>query len=102
MGSNFSELSVFLRMDKKRIAKQARIAALPRQAFYWSLLSPVIFIVLLFFEAKFEFPGLGNTIKMAFELNDSPLLYGGAVCVFLFVLAVNVFFLALTKILPHK
>ena len=102
INSNFSELSVFLRMNKKKIIKQARIAALPKQAFYWSLLAPVIFIGLLFFEAKFELQGLGNTIKMAFELNDLPLLYGGFTCAFGFILFVNVCFLTLKNILPRK
>jgi len=102
MNRNFSELSRFLRMDNRRIVKQARVSALPGQAFFWSFLSPVIFIGLMLFEAKFGIPGLGNTIKTAFELNDLPLLYGSSVCAFGFILIINLFFLALKKILPHK
>ena len=102
MSSNFSELSGYLRMNRKKISKQAKIAALPKQVLIWSLLAPVIFIVLLFVEAKFEVPGIGNTMKMAFELNDLPLLYGSFACTFGFVLALNIFFLILKKILPHK
>ncbi|MDR2732474.1 MAG: hypothetical protein LBB36_04570, partial [Fibromonadaceae bacterium] len=62
-------------MDKDKILRQARIAALPRQAFFWSFFSPAIFIIILFFEAKFEISGLGNTIKIAFYNGDFPLLY---------------------------
>jgi len=102
MGSNFSELSSFLRMNREKIVKQARISALPRQALYWSLISPVIFIFLLIFEAKFEVHGLGNTIKTAFEHNDLPIFYGSTLCALVFAVAVNVFFLTLSKILQHK
>jgi len=102
INSNFSKLSRFLRMDRKKIARQAKFAALPRQAFYWSFLAPIIFIVLLFFEAKLQIHGLGNTIKTASELNDFPLFYGSILCAFIFILVVNVFFLTLRRILPHK
>jgi len=102
MNGNFSKLSHFLRMDVKKIAKQAKLAALSSQALYWSLLAPVIFIVLLLFEAKFQIHGLGNTIKTAFELNDFPLFYGGSLCAFIFILVVSVFFLTLKRLLPHK
>lgn len=102
MNSNFSKLSHFLRMDRKKIERQAKLAALPCQAFYWSFIAPVIFLVLLFFEAKFQIHGLGNTMKTAFELNDFSLFYGGILCTFMFILAVNVFFLTLKRILPHK
>ena len=89
-------------MNREKIVKQARISALPRQALYWSLISPVIFIAMLLFEAKFEIHGLGNTIKTAFELNDLPIFYGSTLCAFVFILAVNVFFLMLSKLLPNK
>jgi len=102
MSSNFSKLSRFLRMDRKKIARQARLAALPKQAFFWSFLAPVIFIFLLFFEAEFEIPGLGNTIKTAFYLKDFPLFYGSSLCAFMFILVVTVCFLTLKSILPHK
>jgi len=102
MSSKISELSFFLRMDPKKILKQARIAALPRQALYWSLISPVIFVILLFFEAKFEVQGLGNTMKMALELSDMPLFYGSSTCAIAFALIVNIFFLTLNQILSHR
>ena len=89
-------------MNREKIVKQARISALPRQALYWSLISPVIFIFLLIFEAKFEVHGLGNTIKTAFEHNDLPIFYGSTLCALVFAVAVNVFFLTLSKILQHK
>jgi ABC-type dipeptide/oligopeptide/nickel transport system permease component len=88
-------------MDSSKIRRQARYAALPEQAFFWSFFAPAIFIVLLFFEAKFEIPGLGNTIKTAFELKDIPLFYGSSICAFVFVIAVNMFFFAF-KILLRK
>ena len=102
MSNKISELSFFLRMDPKKVLKKARIAALPRQALYWSLISPVIFIILLFFEAKFEIQGLGNTIKMALKLSDMPLFYGSSACAAIFVVIVNIFFLTLKQILPHR
>ncbi len=102
MSSNSSKLSRFLRMDRKKIARQARLAALPRQVFFWSFLAPVIFIVLLVFEAKFEIAGLGNTMKTAFYLKDFPLFYGSSICAFGFILVVNVFFLTLKRILPLR
>lgn len=102
MSSKISELSFFLRMDHKKVLKQARIAALPRQALYWSLISPVIFILLLLFEAKFGIQGLGNTMKMALELSDMPLFYGSSACAIIFILILNIFFLSLKQILPHK
>jgi len=102
MSNKISELSFFLRMDPKKVVKQARIAALPRQALYWSFISPLIFIILLFFEAKFEFLGLGNTMRNALELNDMPLFYGSSTCAVAFAFIVNIFFLTLKKILPHK
>ena len=99
MNRNFSQFSCFLRMDKSKIVKQARIAALPKQAFYWSIFSPVIFILIFIFEAKFEIPGLGNIIKTAFYLDDFPLFYGTFVCAFFSVLAINIFFLIIKGIL---
>jgi len=102
MSSKISELSFFLRMDPKKILKQARIAALPRQALYWSLISPVIFILLLLFEAKFEVQGLGNTMKIALELSDMPLFYGSFASAIVFVFIINIFFLTLKQILPHR
>jgi ABC-type dipeptide/oligopeptide/nickel transport system permease component len=101
IGSNFSALSSFLRMDSSKIKRQARYAALPRQALIWSFFAPALFIVLLFFEAKFEIPGLGNTIKTAFELKDIPLFYGSSTCAFVFIMAVNMFFFVF-KILLRK
>jgi ABC-type dipeptide/oligopeptide/nickel transport system permease component len=102
MRSDFSELSRFLCMDRRKIAKQARLAALPKQVLFWSFFAPAIFIILLFFEAKSGIPGLGNTIKTAFERDDFPLFYGSLCCAFMFVLAMNIFFLTLRNILPHK
>jgi ABC-type dipeptide/oligopeptide/nickel transport system permease component len=102
MNGNFCELSRFLRMDNGKIARQARLAVLSRQAFIWSFFAPVIFVVLLFFEVKLEIPGLGNTIKTAFERGDFPLFYGSSLCTFIFVFIVNLFFLTLKCILPHK
>ncbi|MDR1813182.1 MAG: hypothetical protein LBQ87_10190 [Candidatus Fibromonas sp.] len=99
MNCNFSRFSCFLRMDKNKVLKQARIAALPKQALYWSVFSPVIFILIFIFEAEFEIPGLGNIIKTAFYLGDFPLLYGSFVCAFFSVLAVNMFFLLIKGIL---
>jgi ABC-type dipeptide/oligopeptide/nickel transport system permease component len=100
--SNFSELSRFLCMDKRKITKQARLAALSKQVLFWSFFSPAIFIALLFFEAEFEISGLGNTIKIAFQRGDYPLFYGGLCCAIMFILAVNIFFITLKNILPHK
>jgi ABC-type dipeptide/oligopeptide/nickel transport system permease component len=102
MKSNFSELSRFLRMDKGKIARQARLAALPGQALFWSFFTPVIFIALLFFEMEFEVSGLGNIIKTAFINGDSPLFYGASLCTLLFILTLNMFFLMLKTILPRK
>jgi len=99
MNSNFSKFSSFLRMDKNKIIRQARIAALPKQVFYWSIFSPVIFIFVFIFEAKFEVYGLGSIIKTAFYLGDFPLFYGGFICAFISVLAVSIFFLMLKGIL---
>jgi ABC-type dipeptide/oligopeptide/nickel transport system permease component len=91
----FSRLSYFLRMDRRKILKQARLAALPAQALFWSFFAPVIFIFMLIFEEQ----GLGNTIKMAFSKGDFPLFYGSFICAFLFVLALNLFFLTFRIIL---
>jgi len=102
MNGNFSELSRFLRMDKGKIARQARFAALPCQALFWSFFAPIIFISLLLFEAKLGIPGLGSTMEIAFERNDFPLFYGGLLCSFIFILIVNLFFIMLKNILPHK
>jgi len=102
MKSNFSELSRFLCMEKREIIKQARLAAISRQALFWSFFAPALFIALLLFEAEFEISGLGNAIKIAFEHNDYPLFYGGLCCAIFFTLAVNIFFLTLKNILPHK
>jgi ABC-type dipeptide/oligopeptide/nickel transport system permease component len=102
MKSNFSELSRFLCMDKRKIAKQAKLAALSKQVLFWSFFAPAIFVALLFFEAKFEILGLGSTIKIAFERNDFSLFYGSLCCTIMFILAVNIFFLMLKNILPHK
>jgi ABC-type dipeptide/oligopeptide/nickel transport system permease component len=102
MKSDFSEWSRFLCMDKRKIAKQARLAALSKQVLLWSFLSPAIFIALLFFEAKFEISGLGSTIEIAFERGDFPLFYGSLCCAIMFVLAMDIFFITLKNILPHK
>jgi ABC-type dipeptide/oligopeptide/nickel transport system permease component len=102
LNSKFSQFSVFLRMDKAKILRQARIAALPGQALLWSFFAPAIFIVLLLLEAKFGIPGLGSTIKIAYNLNDFPLLYGSSLCVLAFALFANIFFLTLKIILSHK
>jgi len=102
MKSDFSELSRFLGMDKREIAKQAKLATLSRLALFWSFFAPALFIALLFFEAGFETSGLGNAIKIALERNDLPLFYGGLSCAVFFTLAVNIFFLILKKILPHR
>jgi ABC-type dipeptide/oligopeptide/nickel transport system permease component len=93
MKTDFSKLSRFLGMDRSKIRKQARLAALPKQALLWSLFAPVILILLLLAEAKLGASGLGNTMKIALDRGDFPLFYGSLVCAFLFVLAVNLFFL---------
>jgi len=102
LNSKFSEFSSFLRMDKAKILKQARIAALPEQALLWSFFAPAIFIVLLFLEAKFNIPGLGSTIKNAYHLKDFPLLYGSSFYALAFTLFANIFFLMFRVILPSK
>jgi ABC-type dipeptide/oligopeptide/nickel transport system permease component len=102
LNSKFSEFSMFLRMDKAKILRQARIAALPRQAVLWSFFAPVVFIVLLLLEAKLNIPGLGNTIKIAYDLKDFPLLYGSSLCALIFTLFANMFFLTIKIILSHK
>lgn len=102
LSSKFSEFSVFLRMDRAKILKQARIAALPGQVLLWSFLAPAIFIVLLLLEAKFNIPGLGSTIKTAYNLQDFPLLYGSSFYALAFALFANIFFLIFKIILPHK
>ena len=89
-------------MDKAKILKQARIAALPFQALFWSFFAPAIFIALLFLEAKFNIPGLGSTIKNAYYLKDFPLLYGSSLYALAFALFANMFFLTFKIILPHK
>ena len=102
LNSEFSEFSMFLRMDKAKILKQARIAALPMQAFFWSFFAPAIFVVILLLEAKFNIPGLGSTIKNAYNLGDFPLLYGSSFYALAFALFANMFFLMFKIILPHK
>jgi ABC-type dipeptide/oligopeptide/nickel transport system permease component len=102
MRGNFSELSRFLCMDKDRIARQAKFAALPKQVLFWSFFAPAIFVALLFLEAKFEIPGLGNTIKTAFYHEDFSLLYGSLCVAFIFIFAMNIFFLTIKNILPRK
>jgi len=102
LNSKFSEFSLFLRMDKAKILRQARIAALPMQALLWSFIAPAIFIVLLLLEAKFNIPGLGSTIKNAYNLRDFPLLYGSSFYALVFALFANIFFLMLKIILPRK
>jgi len=102
LNSEFSEFSGFLRMDKAKILKQARVAALPMQALVWSFFAPAIFIVLLLLEAKFNIPGLGSTIKTAYDLKDFPLLYGSSFYALAFTLFANMFFLTFKIILPHK
>lgn len=102
LNSKFSVFSTFLRMDKAKILRQARIAALPRQVFIWSFFAPAIFIVLFLLEAKLGIPGLGNTIKTAYDLKDFPLLYGSSFCALAFILFANIFFLTLKIILTHK
>jgi ABC-type dipeptide/oligopeptide/nickel transport system permease component len=102
MKRNFSELSFFLHMDRKKILRQAWLAALPKQILFWNFLSPAIFVILLFLEAKFKFPGLGNTIITAFELKDYSLFYGSSICAFIFILTVSIFFLTLKNILLRK
>ena len=102
LNSEFSEFSMFLRMDKAKILKQARIAVLPELALLWSFLVSAIFIVLLILEAKFNIPGIGSTIKTAYNLKDFPLLYGSSLYALAFILFINIFFLTLKIILPHK
>jgi len=102
MRSNFSELSRFLCMDRRKIAKQARFAALSKQVLLWSFLSPAIFIALLLFEAEFEISGLGSTIKIALSRGDYPLFYGSLCCAIIFIAIMNIFFITLKNILPHK
>jgi len=89
-------------MDKTKILRQARIAALPGQVLLWSFLAPVIFIVLLLLEAKLNIPGLGSTIKTAYNLKDFPLFYGSSLYALAFALVANMFFLTLKIILPRK
>ncbi|MDR2584413.1 MAG: hypothetical protein LBC75_13125 [Fibromonadaceae bacterium] len=89
-------------MDKAKVLKQARIAALPMQALIWSFFAPAIFIAILLFEAKFNIPGLGSTIKTAYNLKDFPLLYGSSFYALAFTLFANIFFLTFKIILPHK
>jgi ABC-type dipeptide/oligopeptide/nickel transport system permease component len=100
MSKDFSKLSAYLRMDSKRIKKQALFAALPRQALFWSIFSPFIFLSLLFFEAKFKIQGLGMLIETAFSLKDLPLLYGSLFCAISFALAISLFFFAFRIFLP--
>jgi ABC-type dipeptide/oligopeptide/nickel transport system permease component len=102
MRDNFSELSRFLCMDKNKIARQAKFAALPKQALFWSFFAPAIFVALLFYEAKFEIPGIGNTIKTAFYREDFPVFCGSLCVAFMFIFAVNIFFLTLKNILSRK
>jgi ABC-type dipeptide/oligopeptide/nickel transport system permease component len=102
MNKDFSELSAFLRMDSGRVKKQAMLAALPGQAIFWSIISPLIFFALLFFETKFETYGLGTLIETALSAKDLPLLYGCLFCAALFGLATNAFFLFFKIILPGK
>jgi len=102
LNKNYSRLSHFLRMDKSKILKQAQFAALPKQVLFWSFFAPVILISLFSAEAKLGIPGLGNNIKTAFERLDFPVIYGSFICIFLFVLAVNIFFLTLRFILLRK
>jgi len=102
LNSKFSEFSMFLRMDKEKILRQARLAALPMQALLWSFLAPAIFIALLFLEAKYNIPGLGSTIKTAYNLADFPLLYGSCFYALVFALLANIFFLMLKIILPSR
>jgi ABC-type dipeptide/oligopeptide/nickel transport system permease component len=102
MNKDFSKLSAFLRMDSKRIKKQALLAALPGQAILWSIISPLIFFALLFFEAEFETQGLGTLIETALFAKDLPLLYGCLFCAILFGLAMHSFFLLFKIILPSK
>jgi ABC-type dipeptide/oligopeptide/nickel transport system permease component len=97
--SDFSQLSRFLRMNEGKILKQARLAALPKQALLWSFFAPAILVFIFIFEARLGGQGLGSIIKTAFDKADFPLLYGSFVCAFLFILAVNLFFLALRAIL---
>jgi ABC-type dipeptide/oligopeptide/nickel transport system permease component len=95
---NYSALSHFLRMDKRKVLKQARLAALPAQALLWSIFAPIILILVLIFEDQ----GLGYTIKAAFAKGDFPLFYGSIFCAFAFLLAVSLFFLMFKIILPRK
>jgi len=102
MKKDFSRLSFFLRMDIKRVRKQALLAALPHQALFWTFFAPLIFLVLLFTEAYFELQGLGMVIKIAYFQNDMPLLYGSIFCSLLFACMLSVCFLFLRSALPHK
>jgi ABC-type dipeptide/oligopeptide/nickel transport system permease component len=102
MNKDFSRLSAYLRMDFKRIKRQALFAALPGQALFWSFFSPLIFFALLFFEAKFEVQGLGMLLETAFSTKDFPLVYGSLFCVILFAITINAFFLFFKAILPRK
>jgi len=102
MKKDFSQLSLFLRMDINRVKKQALLAALPRQTLFWAFFSPFIFLVLLFMEAYFELQGLGMVIKTAYLQNDMPLLYGSIFCSFSFACILSMCFIFLKCALPHK
>lgn len=102
MKKDFSRLSLFLRMDIKRVRKQALLAALPRQALFWAFFSPFIFLVLLFIEAYFELQGLGMVIKIAYLQNDMPLLHGSIFCSFSFACMLSMCFLFLKAALLYK
>lgn len=87
LSNDVSKLSRFLKMDEKKIIRQARFAALPKQLFFWSIFAPIIFIIVLSLEAAFGVSGLGSTIKIAILHKDNQLLYGCCLCSFGFVLA---------------
>lgn len=102
MNKGYSKLSFFLRMDLKRIKRQALLAALPGQALLWSFLAPFTFFLMLFLEFKLGLQGLGNLVKTAGVLEDFPLLYGSLFCSFSFALFLNALFLLIKCVFPRK
>ena len=87
LSDDFTELSRFLKMDEKKIIRQARFTALPKQLFFWSMFAPFIFVIVICSEAILGGAGLGSTIKIAILHKDNQLLYGCCICAFGFILA---------------
>nr|AGS52204.1 hypothetical protein [uncultured bacterium contig00052] len=102
MKKDFSQLSFFLRMDIKRVRKQAMLAALPKLSLFWGMAAPLIFVLWLLADAFFGFQGLGMLIKNAYSKSDMPLLHGGIFCGFSFACILSACFLFLKSILPRK